>query len=339
MQVKRLGARATATRLTIPDGRSAEDRNNERGGDVAPHRGYFLDVLGVGPALFGQKLTLKALADKLGTEHRKLDTDEHGEQISREYLEYLERDVLVTWECARGAAGALPAVRLHRDADLPTSTARRASARHSSPRPAPHRGSSLQPDLPEWLLASILETYYGGRTECRIRRLAVPGVYLDFLSQYPTVFVLQQLHRYLFAQGFDWHDEDPAELQRLLERIEPEDVLDPTLWPTLDAICLVQPDGDLLPTRARYRRNGIGAYNLALTYRHGGPAQWWTLADVIASVLETGRAPRLLRVLRFSPRSAPDRVATGRPERRPLLPRRPDERGPDQATRRASASN
>ncbi|HEU5215286.1 MAG TPA: hypothetical protein VFU30_07075 [Gaiellaceae bacterium] len=306
VQVKRLGARATAIRLTIPDGRSAEARNNERGGDVAQHRGYFLDDLGVGSALFGQKLTLKALADKLGTEHRKLDTDEHGEQIAREYLEYLERDVLVSWECAqalqeryqRFGFSETPITDIYSEASIGKALLTETGA-------APWL--ELQPDPPEWLLASILETYYGGRTECRIRRHAVPGAYLDFLSQYPTVFVLQQLHRYLFAQGFDWHDEDPADLQRLLVQIEPEDVLDSTLWPTLDAICLVRPEGDLLPTRARYRKNqargGAGAYNLALAYRHGGPAQWWTLADLIASVLETGRVPTLLRVLRFSPRS------------------------------------
>lgn len=306
VQVKRLGARATAIRFTIPKGRSPEARNKERGGDVRPHRGYFLDVLGLGAAVFGQKLTLKALADRLGTEHRKLDTGEHGERITQEYLEYLERDVLVTWECAaalqeqytRFGFTQTPATRIYSEASIG-----KALLTETRATPWLH----LQHDLPNSVLAAILETYYGGRTECRIRRLAVPGVYLDFLSQYPTVFVLQQLDRYLFAQGFDWHDEDPAELQRLLKRFTPEDVLDPTLWPTLDAICLVQPDGDLLPTRARYRktqaRGGSGSYNLALAYRHGGPAQWWTLADVIASVLETGHVPTLLRVLRFSPRA------------------------------------
>jgi hypothetical protein len=204
VQAKRLGARATAIRFTIPDGRSAEARNNERGGDLAQHRGYFLDVLGVGPALFGQKLTLKALADKLGTEHRKLDTDEHGERITREYLEYLEGDVLVSWECAQALQeryqrfdfSETPITDIYSEASI-------GKALLSETGATPWL--DLQPDLPEWLLASILETYYGGRTECRIRRLAVPGAYLDFLSQYPTVFVLQQLHRYLFAQGFDWH--------------------------------------------------------------------------------------------------------------------------------------
>jgi hypothetical protein len=300
VQVKRLGARATAFRFTIPAGRHAEARNNERGGNVAKHRGYFLDVLGLGAALFGQKLTLKALADKLGTEHHKLDTDEHGGHITAKYLDYLQRDVLVTWECAqeliarydRFGFTETPVTRVYSEASIGKALLKQAGA-------TPWR--ELQPDLPADLLAAILETYAGGNTTCRIRRVPLPGVYLDFLSQYPTVFVLQNLDRYLFATGFYWHDEDPAKLRRWISRLGAGDVLDPKLWPKLDVICLVQPDGDLLPTRARYRHTSR-AYNLALAYRHGGPRQWWALADVLASKIETGRTPKILRVIRFAPR-------------------------------------
>ena len=54
-----------------------------------------------------------------------------------------------------------------------------------------------------------METYYGGRAECVIRRLPVPGVYVDFTSQYPTVFVLQGLHRFLTAERVDYHAREP----------------------------------------------------------------------------------------------------------------------------------
>src|SRR5262249_37694175 len=78
VQVKRVGARATLIRLTIPDGRHAEARNRERGGNMLPHRGYFIDVLTLGAALLGSSYSLKDLADTLDTETRKLDVDEHG---------------------------------------------------------------------------------------------------------------------------------------------------------------------------------------------------------------------------------------------------------------------
>ncbi len=41
-------------------------------------------------------------------------------------------------------------------------------------------------DWPDPVLATVMETYYGGRTETMIRRTPVPGVYVDFKSQYPT---------------------------------------------------------------------------------------------------------------------------------------------------------
>ncbi len=39
-------------------------------------------------------------------------------------------------------------------------------------------------------LGIAMQAYYGGRSECRIRRTAVPVVLTDFTSQYPTVNAL-----------------------------------------------------------------------------------------------------------------------------------------------------
>ncbi len=43
--------------------------------------------------------SLKTLADHLSTLHRKLETDEHGAELTPEYLKYAVNDVQVTWEC------------------------------------------------------------------------------------------------------------------------------------------------------------------------------------------------------------------------------------------------
>jgi len=158
-------------------------------------------------------------------------------------------------------------------------------------------------EFPAWLIGAILETYYGGRTECRIRLTAVPGVYLDFKSQYPSVFVLQGLWRYVIAKRIRWSEVDVEEIRAELERVDLQAVLDPKLWRGLNVICLVKPDGDRLPTRARFsadtgsRRN----YNLAVSLRSGGSPVWVTKADCIASALHTGKAPRVLRALGFEP--------------------------------------
>ena len=131
-------------------------------------------------------------------------------------------------------------------------------------------------------------------------------MYVDFTSQYPTSYVLQDLKRYLIADHVDYHKEDPAIVQRLLDVSLSSDVLDTESWQALDVLVLVAPDGDRLPTRARYARPGgraarkrSRAFNVGLPYRTGGPAQWYTLADCIASKLMTGKAPRIRQALRF----------------------------------------
>src|SRR5205823_5646745 len=99
VQLKKAGARSNLIRLTLPKGRSAEQRNRERGGDLDNHRGYFVDTAQAATALLSGAFSLQRLAEALQTEHCKLDTTDHGAAITPDYLAYLERDVLVTWEC------------------------------------------------------------------------------------------------------------------------------------------------------------------------------------------------------------------------------------------------
>jgi hypothetical protein len=297
IQLKRVGARATLIRFTIPKPKSAEKRNREHGGSAADHRGYFVDVLGLGAALLGETKKLGRLADDLGTQTRKQDVDRHGEPLTVEYLDYLVADVQVTWEChlaLRDRYQGLnltetPLYAVHSEASIGKAYLKQVGLR-------PRR--ECQPNVPDWLVGTIMDTYYGGRTECKIRRLPVAGLYFDFLAQYPTIFVLQGLWPFLTARGISWQQEDPAEVQALLEQVTADDVLKPELWRSLHVLCLVEPDGDRLPTRARYNSR---TYNVALADRTDRLPQWYTLADCIASKLETSKAPRVVRVLRFAP--------------------------------------
>jgi predicted nucleic acid-binding Zn ribbon protein len=306
VQVKRTNAGAAFIRLTIPGGMNPELRNRERGGRSANHHGYFVDTATLGGALLGGRPSLKRLAELLGTEQRKSEAD-HGLTITAGYLDYLGDDVQVTWECwqqlhARYERYQLPTPpwRIHSEASI-------GKAHLDKIGLEPFRGLN---DWPDEITATVMETYYGGRTECAIRLMPVPGVYVDFTSQYPTVFVLQGLHRFLTAQRVDHRDEDPGRVQRLLDQLTVDQVIDPEFWAgELHALVLIEPDGDRLPTRAKYnargrdtdsgRRMTAGSYNVGVPYRCGGPAQWYTLADAASSKLMSGKAPRVLAVLRF----------------------------------------
>jgi hypothetical protein len=301
VQVKRAGPRAAFIRFTVPNGRNPEHRNRKTGGDMQPHRGYFLDVATLAGALFSKRFTLSRLAEHLETPNQKLEVDAHGEQITFDYLKYLDTDVLVTWECFERLRDryelygfSTPLYRIFSEASIGKALLTEIGLK-------PWR--ETQPDAPDWLVATILETYYGGRSEAVIRKHPVPGVYVDYLSEYPLVFVRLGLWHYLTSTGIEWEHEDPAEAQRFLDTLTPKTLLDPASWTKLHALVEICPDGDRLPTRARYKSTSTttGPYNVGIALRTGGPAQTYTLLDAAASKLETGTAPRLQSVIRIRP--------------------------------------
>ena len=62
------------------------------------------------------------------------------------------------------------------------------------PDPAP--GS---PDFPEPYLGYAQSAFYGGRASAHVRKVPVPVVYTDFMSQYSTVNVLMGLWSFVTA--------------------------------------------------------------------------------------------------------------------------------------------
>jgi hypothetical protein len=158
---------------------------------------------------------------------------------------------------------------------------------------------SRQPDFPAEVVGFAMSAYYGGRAECRIRRVPVPVVTVDGASMHPTVCVLTGLWRFFTRQRVNVREEDGAKLQRQLMRLNLDDVFEPRFWTQLNAFLLVEPDDDVLPVRARYSRGasfGIGVNHLA-----SSEPLWYPLADVVASTLLTGRTPQVLRLLRLRP--------------------------------------
>jgi hypothetical protein len=67
-------------------------------------------------------------------------------------------------------------------------------------------------------------------------------------------------------------------------------------------LVLVRPRNDLFPIRARYP--GGDTLNIGLNYLSADEPQWFTLADVLASKILTGRTPEIVKALRFRPKGA-----------------------------------
>ena len=296
--VKRASASATFIQFAVPDGRSPEQRAAEKGNDVPPFRGFFVDTATLANALLGGKLKLKRLAETLGTAHRKTATDLDG-PITKEMVEYCMNDVTVTWECFEELRNRYESYQLDVPLHRIVSEASVGKAHLAQMGIRPWR--QLQVDFPDWLIAVLMETYIGGRTECHIPRCPLAGVYVDFMSQYPTVYCLQGLFHFQVAESIEWEEEDPEAINGLLSRIRADDLLDREIWLELACVVEVEPDGDLLPTRARYKPGSL-LFNVGIAHRYGENA-WFTLAEVIAAKLESphDRPPRVVRAIRFKP--------------------------------------
>lgn len=260
-------------------------------------RGYFVDVNTLASALLSQNFTLGSLSRFLKVENPKLEFERFDGPISDEMLGYAVRDAQATWECYCALMEKLDGLGM---ADLrPEEIYSEASVGKGYLREmgiAPWR--QLQPDFPPELLGKIMASYYGGRSEIRIRRELRQVILCDFLSMYPTVCTLMGLWRFVTASGLTWRDAT-AETRTFLETVDLDALQSPAIWPHLITLVSVLPDGDIFPVRAAY--GGDAQSTIGANYLSSDAPLWFTLADCIASKLLTGRTPRIVEAIAFAP--------------------------------------
>jgi hypothetical protein len=156
----------------------------------------------------------------------------------------------------------------------------------------------VQPDFPPRMLANIMGTYFGGRSEVRTRREMRQVILCDFLSMYPTVCVLMGLWRYVIAQGVDRRDAT-SEARRILNAADLGQLQSPSFWRQLTVLVRVRPDNDIFPVRASY--SGEAQSTIGSNHLSADTPLWFTLADCVASKLLTGKAPEVVEAISFSP--------------------------------------
>jgi hypothetical protein len=262
-------------------------------------RGHFLDLKTLSFALTDRSYTLKSACEAFGMEKGKLEASKHGE-ISEEYIHYNRRDVEAT---------ALLAQRLIQEFDRhpialpetkafsPASTGR-AYLREMGIGPILERQPNLQP-----YVGYAQSAYFGGRTSAHIRKVAVPVVYLDFLSMYPTVNSLMNLWQFVIARKVRIVDHCQQEIIEFLKQISMDSLFQPETWRKLTAFVRLIPNGDILPTRAQYSTVS-NDWQVGLNPLHASTpddALWFSLPDVVASVILTGRIPKIVDAFRIEP--------------------------------------
>jgi len=252
---------------------------------------HFLDLRTLAWALFNQSYSLRTLCEALKTTHQKLDHEPTG-QVAPEEIEYARGDVRCTVD-------ALNALKQHFDqhpiglrpysAYSPASVAKSYLDQMGIITPADKF------NVPNRIFGISMQSYYGGRSETRIRCADVPVVPVDFTSEYPSCCALFNLFDVLTANRVSF-DDDTANIRRFLKRITLETCFIPETWQRCRFFALVKPDRDVLPVRTMYNE---ATQNIGNNYLTSDAPMWFAGPDLIASAIRTGKVPHIIKAIRM----------------------------------------
>ena len=95
------------------------------------------------------------------------------------------------------------------------------------------------------------------------------------------------------------------EIEIFLRGLTPDKLFEPKTWKKLPAFVKVVPNGDILPSRSKYSLVS-NDWQVAVNYLHaadhaGSEGLWYSLPDVAASVLLTGKVPKIIDAFKLVP--------------------------------------
>jgi hypothetical protein len=257
--------------------------------------GNFLDLRTLAFALTGEGHSLESACKAFQVKHRKGRAEQHG-VINARYIDYCRRDVLATAELCFALLNEYERHPIGLRPTLARSPASIAKGYLDEMGVVPFLDQHV--GFPRTLLGQAMVGYIGGRVETRLRRQVIPVTYLDFLSMYPTVNANMDLWRFFTCEQISINDATPA-VRELVETVTLDDLFQRDAWRDLVVLCLVEPDGEVLPARALYESGG--AWQIGINPLRSRLPLWMPLTDVIAAKLLGGRAPRILEALRLNP--------------------------------------
>ena len=303
LRIKHRNSRSSFFNFAKPAHQDTSRSQRRRGEKVVFESGSFLDVRTLAAALTSTKHSLRSLAKSLDVQD-KGDFKDFSRPIDPEFIEYALNDVEVTRQCfdklmqryKQHKLHLTSAHNIHSEAGLGKAYLEQMSIK-------PWR--DVQKECDPSLIGIIMSSYFGGRAEVHIRRTIVPTIYCDFASMYPTVCTLMGLWRFVIAQGVE-ESIATSETQSFLDRVQLVDLAAPETWKNLTTLVQVLPEKDTFPVRARYapsiksERKSGDMPTIGVNYLSSDRPLWFTLTDCVVSKLLTGKAPKVLKAVRFS---------------------------------------
>ena len=259
----------------------------------------FLDLRTLLWALFNQSYSLKRACDNVKGPFKgqnlpqKIDHKPTGE-VTFEEISYARQD----GRCTEGLLNATKhEFDLHSDIDLDPDKAYSPATMAKNYLEAMGIEKPKKFNVPTGIQNIAMESYTGGRSEAKIRLAEVPVVPVDLTSEYPSVCVLLGLWHVITAESLDFPDAT-KEVQKLLSGISLDGCYERDAWKSFLFFARIKPDRTLLPVRKMYNgvTEGIGNNYLSSTQEI-----WVAGPDLVASVIRTGKVPRVLEAIRVVP--------------------------------------
>jgi len=296
--IKQIDGKRALKGFTGRNGCDPEDLIPEGSANGEPEEGYkfrghFLDLRTLAFALTDKSYSLASACEAFDVEHGKQRADRHG-LITNEYIDYNRRDVLATSELATKLLAEYDKhpIDLQPTKAYSPASIGKAYLQAMKIRPILER----QPDFPKTYLGYAQSAFFGGRTSAHIRKTPVPVVYTDFVSMYPTVNSLMELWQFVTAREITIVEHCQKEITEFLNRVSVNYLFTQDAWKNLTAFVKIIPDGDILPSRSKYSATS-NDWQVAVNYIYSDPtnpnAVWYSLPDVVASVILTGRIPKI----------------------------------------------
>jgi len=287
--------------ISFGNGRSQRQGNNwHRKGNSNTFRGNFLDLKTLSFALTNESFSLESAGEHFKAEIRKMKTSEHG-KVEPKYIDYNLNDVKATYSLFLKLEEEYE--KYHLDKPMTKLYSPASLGKAYFDQMGIKSFSEKNPDFPKELLGYLMATYYGGRSEVRVRKTPMLVNLIDFLSMYPTMCILQELWRFVISDHIVYFN-DTDKVKEFVDKASLETLQDPKAWKELTAIVQIVPDEDILPVRTKYGNKHT--YNIGLNYLSSYDPIWYALADVIASKLLTGKAPKIIKAFRFVPEGLQD---------------------------------
>jgi hypothetical protein len=260
--------------------------------------GYFLDTQTLGEALLkAEHLSLEKACEMLDTKTKKIKTDDHG-VVTEKYVDYMITDVRATWEVYEKLIDELNLYQI--DIPLTKIFSSASIGKHSLKQLGIQPFLDINPGFPSESIGNIMTSYFGGRCECKIRKDPVKVTTLDFTSMYPTITMEMNLWKFMIAESLETKDVT-EEIKGMFTNLSLTYLQNKGNWEDFVVMVRLQPEGDILPVRMDYKGNNTG-YNVGVNYLTSDNELWYALPDVIASVILTGKVPKIVEAIRYIPK-------------------------------------